>query len=60
MTFLKRKAVLLLHKKIPCENRCICGSIMDLVSGGDWVCRRQLKLKEDNKIGIKISRKRKQ
>ena len=48
-----RKAILTLHRKLDGKRECICGSKLDLI-GGDWVCRRQYKLKEESQIEIEF------
>ena len=47
-----RKAILLLHRKIDAQPKCMCGSKMEHLPCGDWVCKRQLRNKEPSKIDL--------
>jgi len=48
-----REAIILLHRKIDAERKCICGSKMDFYGDG-WNCLRQAKLKEPNNMIVKL------
>ena len=47
-----RKAILILHRKIDGESKCVCGSQMKYVMGSGWVCRRQFRTNESNSIDV--------
>jgi len=48
-----REAILILHRKIDSERKCVCGSELDYV-GGDWVCRLQHRTKEDSVVRVEL------
>ena len=50
---MKRDAILLLHRKIDGQSKCVCGSKMEFIDG-EFVCLKQIKLKEPSKIKITI------
>jgi len=50
----KRKAHLILHRKVHGERKCICGSELKIV-GGFFVCKKQYKTKEPNQISVEFS-----
>ena len=49
-----RTGILILHRKLDSERKCICGSDMILPTNGGWACKRQARLKEPFSITVKL------
>ncbi len=52
-----RHAILMLHRKVDGEKKCICGASMGFNDRTDWYCKRQMRNNEPSNINLEQVRK---